>query len=77
MHNTENKLGNWMTAKEMALTSHNLDKDSNAWIGNYKWAWSDHFNVWCCMGEHEAPKLFPKGKSTKKLSAAKTIAAAL
>jgi hypothetical protein len=38
----------WMTAKEMALTSHRLSRDgmtANLPNGD-KYGWADHFNLW-------------------------------
>ena len=57
MHSTENKLGNWMTASEMAMQTYRYDNDGNVWRGRYKWGWSDISQVYACLGEQdELPK---------------------
>jgi len=53
----------WMTAKEMALTSHNLSQDGmSATLRNGEvYRWSEHFNVWSgpfpkSQGDAKAPR---------------------
>lgn len=45
------KVGAFLTARQMALKSHNLSKDgmdATAKDGGH-WKWSNHFNVWACV----------------------------
>jgi len=53
MHSTENKTGNWMTAKEMAMTSHNLKDGAMTAVKStgHIWRWAEHFDLWYCTGE--------------------------
>lgn len=53
----------FMTAKEMALTSHNLSRDGmSATLANGQvYKWSNHFNVWAgpfsaTKGDAKAPR---------------------
>jgi hypothetical protein len=68
-HNQNNQAGfyrgkrTWYTAKEMALTSHNLSRDGmSATLANGEvWKWSEHFNVWGgpfpkTLGDAAAPR---------------------
>lgn len=54
---------NWMTAKQMALQSHNLSRDgmSATLRSGEVYRWSDHFNVWAgpfprTAGDARAPR---------------------
>lgn len=49
--NETSKVGNWRTARDMALSSHNLSKDGMSAVtaDGGLWAWSNHFNVWACV----------------------------
>ena len=46
------RVGEWRTAKQMALMTHRLSKDGlTAYTPDgSKWGWSDNFNVWSCIG---------------------------
>lgn len=47
----QSKVGEFLTAREMALKPHNLSKDgmeARAKDGGL-WKWSNHFNVWACV----------------------------
>ena len=49
--NEASKVGNFRTAREMALSSHNLSRDgmSATTADGGEWRWSTHFNVWACV----------------------------
>jgi len=51
MHSTKTHIGNWMTAKEMALLSHNLDKEADfaRRSDGSLWGWSEHSQIWACV----------------------------
>lgn len=47
----KSKIGNFLTARQMALKSHNLSADgmeAHATDGGL-WKWAPHFNVWVCV----------------------------
>ncbi len=50
--NETSKVGNFRTAREMALSNHNLSRDgmSATTADGGEWSWSEHFNVWACVG---------------------------
>ena len=71
-NSTESKVGNYMTAKEMALLSHNLstDGDTASRRDGSIWKWSNHFNVWACMATKETdPKLCRETRRNTRKSA--------
>jgi hypothetical protein len=55
-HTARATVGAYMTAREMALRSHNLDRSGNTSTDHEGavWKWSDHFNVWACVSAPRA-----------------------
>lgn len=57
------EIKNYVTAKDMALSSHNLSRDgmSATRADGTVWKWSNHFNVWAgpfpaMKGDPKAPR---------------------
>ena len=45
------RVGDFLTARQMALKPHRLSKDGmSATTKAGTWGWSSHFNVWACVG---------------------------
>lgn len=55
--NAPSALGQFLTARQMALKPHNLSKDgmeAHAADGGL-WKWAPHFNVWACLENSHCP----------------------
>jgi len=51
MADEKSRVGAYRTAREMALSSHNLSRDGMVAVtrDGGTWKWSEHFNVWACV----------------------------